>query len=102
MPIKRSIIDILGLTDKPIIPAHCRFPLTNLHFAESLDVVPESNLSNQLNLLCICSANQNNSHIKMQLWATAPKSYQHLPGLSRFVPFLHVCQASQFHNLNHL
>jgi hypothetical protein len=34
------IHDILDLTDKSIIPDHCGFPLTNLHFAESIDVVP--------------------------------------------------------------
>jgi hypothetical protein len=37
---KILIHDILGLMNKSIIPDNCGFPLTNLHFAESVDVVP--------------------------------------------------------------
>jgi hypothetical protein len=36
------IHDILGLTDKSIIPGHCGIPLDNLQSAESVDVVPAS------------------------------------------------------------
>ena len=39
------------------MPGSCGFPLTNPHFAESVDVVPESNLLNQLILLYICLGN---------------------------------------------
>jgi hypothetical protein len=49
--------DILGLRNKPTIPGTCRFPLTNLHFAESVDFVPKSNLLKQLILYYICSDN---------------------------------------------
>ena len=58
MVTKKALIhDILGLTNKSIIPDHCGFPLTNLHFAESVDVVPKSNPVNILILLYICTAN---------------------------------------------
>jgi hypothetical protein len=49
--------DNLDLLDKYKAPGHCRFPLANPHNALSVDFVPESNLLNQLILLCICSAN---------------------------------------------
>ena len=51
------MIKMLGSLDKSKTPGHCGFPLTNLHFAESVDVVPKSNLFKQLKLFCICSWN---------------------------------------------
>jgi hypothetical protein len=38
-------------------PENCGFPLANPQSYESLDVVPQSNLFNQLILLCICPDN---------------------------------------------
>jgi len=49
--------DNLDLLDKPKTAGHCDFPLTNLHSGESVYYVPESNISNQLNSLYICSGN---------------------------------------------
>jgi hypothetical protein len=53
--IKKLHRDILDLLNKSKTPSHCRFTLANLHFAESLDVVPyvasESILLKTLNFL---------------------------------------------------
>ena len=60
------IHNILGLTDKSTFPAGYGFPLTNLHFAESVDVVPQSNPLNNLNLLYICSVNLKSARLLSQ------------------------------------
>jgi hypothetical protein len=47
----------LDLMDKSKTPSHYGFPLANPHFAESVDVVPESNSFISLFLLYICLGN---------------------------------------------
>ena len=48
---KNSNYDILDWLDKSKLPCHGGFPLADLHFAESVDVVPASNLWNLFKII---------------------------------------------------
>ena len=49
--------DILDSLTKPKTPGHCGFPMANLHSELSLGFVPEENIGENLDQLCIREGN---------------------------------------------